>query len=201
MESEKKNEQEVEIEHNAASNIKDSLNMNTSQYEYKCENCPFHENNDLKISTKLQCSECNFSTNHYSSLIRHKRIHTGTKKYECKECTYKAHQKSDVGKHRLIHERAKKYKCDSCEYGTTNKGFLKKHQQIHKGKNKPVPKSKVPKVNSDKHSESEKLENPFNEEHNSMNTEQNVPRNINDEKEETAILPDMECCDNNNLEQ
>ena len=79
-------------------------------------------------------------------LSRHKRFHTGSRRFQCDHCEYKCFQKSALNKHLLNHSNEKScccivcvhlqeqpYHCSQCAFRCTSKQSLKNHLLIHFG--------------------------------------------------------------------
>ena len=84
---------------------------------------------------KYKCDQCFKELANSSNLIRHKRIHTGDKRYKCthEDCSYATVSSSDLSKHKRIHTGDKLYKCthEGCSYATVSCSDLNKHSTKH----------------------------------------------------------------------
>ena len=86
---------------------------------------------------KYKCDQCFKELANSSNLIRHKRIHTGDKRYKCthEDCSYATVSSSDLSKHKRIHTGDKLYKCthEGCSYATVSCSDLSRHKRTHTG--------------------------------------------------------------------
>ena len=105
--------------------------------EFKCDLCPqkyfnmSHLNqhmNNVHLSIKHQCPDCEFSAKTKSILKIHvESIHKGIK-YPCDQCDHRATQKTHLREHKSAIHSKTKYKCELCdEYETSSQGSLQIH--------------------------------------------------------------------------
>ncbi|RMB97307.1 hypothetical protein DUI87_26203 [Hirundo rustica rustica] len=80
-----------------------------------------------------ECGECGMSFSNSFSLISHQRIHTRERPYECEQCGKSFSQRSNLICHQNIHAEERPYKCGECGKGFNCRSQLIIHQMIHTG--------------------------------------------------------------------
>ncbi|CAH1257548.1 ZNF208 [Branchiostoma lanceolatum] len=86
----------------------------------------------LKVSGRLRCPLCQFTTASETLLKLHKAKHMSSgKTYKCKDCKYTTHLLSNLQQHAAIHTSGKTYQCRFCPYVTTYKAHLDRHEGHH----------------------------------------------------------------------
>ncbi|XP_039631305.1 zinc finger protein 558-like [Polypterus senegalus] len=88
---------------------------------------------NIRVKVIHECPECGKIFPHKYSLQRHRKIHTGEKKYECTECGKKFIKRGMLQQHQSSHTGEKPFGCSECGRWYTRKGALKIHQRIHTG--------------------------------------------------------------------
>jgi len=88
---------------------------------------------DIKVELNSKCDQCDYKVSIKSTLIRHKRTHTGKKPYECDQCDFKSEHSSKLQKHKRIHTSEKPFACDQCKYKGNDIYRLRRHLKIHTG--------------------------------------------------------------------
>ncbi|KAM4034812.1 uncharacterized protein ACNLHF_021510 [Anomaloglossus baeobatrachus] len=81
----------------------------------------------------FSCSECEKCFNCQSTLVKHKRSHTGEKPYPCPECGKCFASRSHLFRHQRTHTGEKPFLCLECEKCFASKSHLFRHQRIHTG--------------------------------------------------------------------
>lgn len=84
-----------------------------------------------KAERRYKCENCGKSYVWKSSLVRHRKIHTGENPYRCNECGKNFHVRLSFIAHQRIHTGEKPYQCDCCGNCFRTKSSLTAHQIIH----------------------------------------------------------------------
>jgi len=113
----------------------------------------------------FECDFCNKLFTCKSSIIKHRRIHTGERPFTCSVCSKAFTSKENLTRHIKIHTGEKPHKCDVCSKSFARKENLIVHERIHTGE-KPYQcevcnKSFVNKGNLMSHSRTHTGEKPF----------------------------------------
>ncbi|KAM4049360.1 uncharacterized protein ACNLHF_008329 isoform 1-T5 [Anomaloglossus baeobatrachus] len=123
------------------------------------------EGKGQKGGKRFQCGDCGKWFTKSSSLLTHRRIHTGENLYPCSLCGKSFTGKSHLVIHERIHTGEKPYSCSLCGKCFTNKAHLVTHERSHTGE-KPYPCSECGKCFTQKshlakHERSHTGEKPF----------------------------------------
>lgn len=81
-----------------------------------------------------QCSECEKSYKHQSTLAMHKKVHSGEYKYKCEYCDKEFYLTEYYNRHMRVHTKEKPYRCDVCDKSFSQSNTLTQHKRIHTGK-------------------------------------------------------------------
>ncbi|PNI17109.1 ZNF556 isoform 1 [Pan troglodytes] len=100
----------------------------------KTRNCNRHLRKNCCTSVRrYECSQCGKLFTHSSSLMRHKRAHSGQKLYKCKECGKAFSRPSYLQTHEKTHSGEKPYACQSCGKTFLRSHSLTEHVRTHTG--------------------------------------------------------------------
>jgi hypothetical protein len=76
--------------------------------------------------------DCDGSFATHWNLTRHKRIHTGDKRFKCKYCPKKCQERHQLDAHERTHTGEKPFECEKCGKDFTDDSNRKRHQDICK---------------------------------------------------------------------
>nr|XP_003938840.1 zinc finger protein 556 [Saimiri boliviensis boliviensis] len=82
---------------------------------------------------RYECGQCGGVFTHSSSLMRHRRAHSGQKLYKCKECGKAFSRPSYLQTHEKTHSGEKPYTCPSCGKAFLRSHSLTEHIRTHTG--------------------------------------------------------------------
>uniref|UniRef100_A0A4W3HK14 Uncharacterized LOC103189828 n=1 Tax=Callorhinchus milii TaxID=7868 RepID=A0A4W3HK14_CALMI len=88
-------------------------------------------------TSKHQCLECGRRFTQASSLLRHRRVHTGERPFTCQECGKGFIQASDLVKHGRVHSGERAFWCPQC-----GKSFRQQSQAHLEAESQAVPKAR-----------------------------------------------------------
>ena len=84
-----------------------------------------------KSKSKHVCDECGRTFTRSSTLLTHKRIHTGAKPYVCQQCGRAFRQLGNLSRHQLTHTTSKPYVCKQCNKAFNRASNLHTHMRTH----------------------------------------------------------------------
>ena len=118
-----------------------------------------------KINYSCKRKLCEICGEYKTNMWRHKRTHTGEKRFKCSECGKAFIDASKLSAHCRIHSGEKPYTCDICDDKLSTVESLRKHTLMHRSK-KPhgcpyCKKSYTRKWLLTKHIRSHTKEKPF----------------------------------------
>lgn len=82
---------------------------------------------------RQQCEQCAKWFANVSSLMKHKRIHTGEKPFKCHMCGLDFGRNDLLQRHLATHSKVRKYKCDECDQMFFHARSLTQHMLVHQG--------------------------------------------------------------------
>lgn len=89
-------------------------------------------NNKLDASGQLyECEFCHKQLKSLSSLIVHRRVHTGETPFKCKYCERSFKQSAHLDVHMRTHTGETPYKCEFCDKSFTQNSNRLRHQRLH----------------------------------------------------------------------
>ncbi|KAM4033114.1 uncharacterized protein ACNLHF_020120 [Anomaloglossus baeobatrachus] len=130
--------------------IKQVLSSDSSQ-DIKKNKSHIRDVTTTRVKKTFLCSECGKYFSCQSSLVVHRRSHTGEKPYPCPECGKCFAEKSKLVVHLRIHAGEKAFACLDCGKCFNLKNYLLRHHRTHTGE-KPFSCSECGKYFADKSS-------------------------------------------------
>ncbi|ELK29029.1 Zinc finger protein 211 [Myotis davidii] len=104
----------------------------------QCENAASH--NQKVVQQSVCKGEVNYESNKsgkffrgISSLIRHRKVHSGVKPYECSDSGTAFRYKTNLNHHHRLHIGEKPYVCSDCGKSFMYISVLNRHQRVHTG--------------------------------------------------------------------
>uniref|UniRef100_A0A8C0GTG7 C2H2-type domain-containing protein n=1 Tax=Chelonoidis abingdonii TaxID=106734 RepID=A0A8C0GTG7_CHEAB len=91
------------------------------------------------------CSVCGKAFSQSSTLIVHRRSHSGERPYACEECGRAFAQSSGLAKHRRVHTGERPHPCPECGRRFGKRSNLAVHRRAHTGE-RPFPCPACPKT-------------------------------------------------------
>ena len=125
-------------------NVCENINLSSSKKDILKDY--YSQSGSGKYLQPRQCDYCDYKTSDLSSLVKHKRIHTGEKPYICNHngCDYKTSDSSSFSRHKKKHDAnlLLHYKTsdlsdfkicnhNGCDYKTSDLSNLRRHKKTH----------------------------------------------------------------------
>ncbi|XP_038598165.1 zinc finger protein 696-like [Tachyglossus aculeatus] len=80
-----------------------------------------------------RCPDCGKAFGLQSTLLQHRRVHSGQKPFVCPDCAKAFRQSSHLVRHQRIHTEEKPYRCARCARAFNRRTTLLRHQRVHTG--------------------------------------------------------------------
>ncbi|CAH1772417.1 unnamed protein product [Owenia fusiformis] len=123
------------------SNLTTHMKRHSGDKSHACDQCGdrFYTRQELQAHCQKHsqvslwlCDSCGFSTKHQTTMMRHKRIHTGDV-FRCAfpECTYSTPKRSLLDRHTRFHLGIRSFVCTTCGMGFVDKSNLIRHEKTH----------------------------------------------------------------------
>ncbi|KAH6714574.1 zinc finger protein 135-like protein [Leptodontidium sp. MPI-SDFR-AT-0119] len=91
---------------------------------------------DRVAEKSFSCSSCQKGFARRSDIVRHERIHSGSRPHVCKHpgCGKEFIQSSALTVHTRVHTGEKPHMCEKCGKPSSDPGSHSRHRRIHSGK-------------------------------------------------------------------
>ncbi|XP_042306597.1 zinc finger protein 397-like isoform X2 [Sceloporus undulatus] len=122
------------------SGLPENKNTRSAERRYQCSFCEksFKHRSTLTVHQRTHtgerpytCSHCEKSFMHRSNLIVHERTHTGEKPYKCLDCGKSFCHRSNLIAHETVHAAGAMYQCVECGERFEHLSHLNAHKPVH----------------------------------------------------------------------
>ncbi|XP_067321467.1 zinc finger and SCAN domain-containing protein 31-like [Anolis sagrei] len=120
--------------------VPENKNTRLADRRYQCTFCEksFKHRSTLTVHQRTHtgerpytCSHCEKSFMHRSNLIVHERTHTGEKPYKCLDCGKSFGHRSNLIAHETVHAAGALYQCVECGERFEHLSHLNAHKPVH----------------------------------------------------------------------
>ncbi|XP_069364329.1 zinc finger protein 37-like [Maniola hyperantus] len=108
-------------------------NCTNDEYCTQSKECRRKGRYKKDITTRYECTLCDYKSNHKTNLEAHMLTHNRVKRFSCNICRYRCVRRSHLDQHMRTHSRTKPYSCKYCDYECVQRSQLDQHIRRHTG--------------------------------------------------------------------